>query len=43
MKAVSEILSYMYIFGIVIAVLAIVFVQVNTMVGHEEECNVSKS
>ncbi len=31
-EAVSEVLSYIYIFGIVMAVLAVVFVQVNAMV-----------
>ncbi len=42
-KAVSEVLGYMYIFGIVMAVLAIVFVQVNTMVEDMKRSVMSQS
>lgn len=42
-KAVSEILGYMYIFGIVMAVLAIVFVQVNTMTEDMKRSVMSQS
>ncbi|MBO8179248.1 MAG: hypothetical protein H0Z19_02010 [Archaeoglobus sp.] len=42
-NGVSEVLGYMYIFGIVMAVLAIVFVQVNTMVEDMKRSVMSQS
>ncbi|WP_456329675.1 DUF7289 family protein [Archaeoglobus sp.] len=42
-KGVSEVLGYMYIFGIVMTVLAIVFVQVNTMVEDMKRSVMSQS
>ncbi|WP_202319068.1 DUF7289 family protein [Archaeoglobus neptunius] len=42
-RAVSEILGYIYIFGIVMTVLAIVFVQVNTMVEDMKRSVMSQS
>ncbi len=42
-NAVSEVLGYMYIFGIVMAVLAVVFVQVNTMVEDMKRSVMSQS
>lgn len=42
-RAVSEVLGYIYIFGIVMSVLAIVFVQVNTMVEDMKRSVMSQS
>lgn len=42
-NAVSEVTGYLYIFGIVMAVLAIVFVQVNSMVEDMKRSVLSKS
>ncbi len=42
-KAVSEVLSYIYIFGIVMAVLAVVFVQVNSLVEDTKKSILSQS
>ncbi|MET1124377.1 MAG: hypothetical protein ABWW66_03815 [Archaeoglobaceae archaeon] len=42
-KAVSEVLGYIYIFGIVMTVLAIVFVQVNSMVDEFRRSVMSES